>query len=219
MDGPHDLGGKEGFGPIDVTSPPFRHEWERRQWALSKTSDKGAMGGSIDAWRHTLELLPPAVYHAVPYFEKWCIQSLCVLVRDGGVSLDEVVRAADATPEGPGTARIWSVEDAVEAVRANEAFFDADPGEPPAFEVGERVRTLRHGSPGHTRLPAYARGAVGTVTAHHGGHIYADLSAEGLEEGRHLYTVAFTAPELWGGTADPRDTVLLDLWEPYLVPA
>ncbi|MEO0917748.1 MAG: nitrile hydratase subunit beta, partial [Pseudomonadota bacterium] len=34
MDGPHDLGGKDGYGPIDVAAPPFRADWERRQWAL-----------------------------------------------------------------------------------------------------------------------------------------------------------------------------------------
>ena len=31
-----------------------------------------------------------------------------------------------------------------------------------------------------------------------------------------LYTVRFTAPELWGPDANPRDSVSLDLWEPYL---
>jgi nitrile hydratase len=28
--------------------------------------------------------------------------------------------------------------------------------------------------------------------------------------------VRFTARELWGEAANPRDTVTLDLWEPYL---
>lgn len=34
MDGPHDLGGKEGFGPIQVDEPDaaFHKEWEGRMW-------------------------------------------------------------------------------------------------------------------------------------------------------------------------------------------
>ena len=66
-------------------------------------------------------------------------------------------------------------------------------------------------------LPAYARGHTGTILAHHGGHLYADAGAAGEHRGEHLYTVEFTARELWG-TDDP-DTICLDLWEPYFVRA
>ena len=34
---------------------------------------------------------------------------------------------------------------------------------------------------------------------------------------QRLYTVSFTARELWG--VDTKDTVCLDLWESYLEPA
>ena len=46
MDGPHDLGGKDGCGPIDVNAPPFREKWEQRQWALTKNVPLS--GGTID---------------------------------------------------------------------------------------------------------------------------------------------------------------------------
>jgi len=36
------------------------------------------------------------------------------------------------------------------------------------------------------------------------------------EDPRPLYTVRCTARELWGPDAATRDSVTLDLWEPYL---
>jgi Nitrile hydratase beta subunit len=36
------------------------------------------------------------------------------------------------------------------------------------------------------------------------------------EDAHHLYTVRFTARELWGESANPRDTVCVDLWDDYL---
>ena len=71
----------------------------------------------------------------------------------------------------------------------------------------------------HTRLPRYARDTRGTIIAHHGCHFLPDEGAKGNHVGDHLYTVCFAAAELWGPEANPRDTVTLDLWERYLVPA
>jgi hypothetical protein len=34
-----------------------------------------------------------------------------------------------------------------------------------------------------------------------------------------VYSVRFTARELWGEKASPRDAVNLDLWDDYLEPA
>ena len=33
---------------------------------------------------------------------------------------------------------------------------------------------------------------------------------------QHLYSVRFTAAELWGSEASPRDGIYLDLWDDYL---
>ena len=69
MDGPHDLGGKDGFGAIDVEAPDFREDWERRQWALSKNVP--LPGGTIDWWRHVRETSIPADYLTRPYLDSW----------------------------------------------------------------------------------------------------------------------------------------------------
>jgi len=81
-----------------------------------------------------------------------------------------------------------------------------------------RARTI---SPeGHTRLPRYARGRVGIVERDHGAHVFPDSNARYAGEApQTLYTVRFTARELWGEAANPADAVSLDLWEAYLEPA
>ena len=48
------------------------------------------------------------------------------------------------------------------------------------FAPGTRVRTRRADPPHHTRLPRYARGAVGTVVESEGRHPLADDRARGL---------------------------------------
>ncbi len=220
MDGVHDLGGREGFGPVDVEAPPFRHQWEKRAWAIAQTAIL-PYGGNIDAWRHTIELMPPAAYLSVPYFEKWTLQRLAILARDAGIPVDDIVaRTTGPGPGAPDPAEVAARAEGIEtAVQARGASFETVDQALPVFAVGDRVRTMAHGHSGHTRLPGFARNAAGVITAHHGAHFYPDLCAEGEETGRHLYTVEIMAPELWGEAADPRDSVLLDLWEPYLVPA
>ena len=84
-----------------------------------------------------------------------------------------------------------------------------------------RARDLN--PPGHTRLPRYARGRVGTVVAVRGAHVFPDrhaapLGQPGDDTPEWLYTVDFTGPELWGEDADPTLTVSIDAWEPYLAP-
>jgi nitrile hydratase len=90
----------------------------------------------------------------------------------------------------------------------------------PLFARGEAVRACNVHPAGHTRLPRYARGRQGVVVADHGGFVFPDTNAAGEGEcPARLYTVRFRACELWGEAAHPRDTVSIDLWEPYLEPA
>jgi len=88
---------------------------------------------------------------------------------------------------------------------------------PEQFRVGDRVLASRVDPPHHTRLPRYARGAVGTVTDLLGRYRLPDLSARGLAaEPEPVYAVAFAARELFGAGDH---TVTIDLWESYLQPA
>jgi hypothetical protein len=75
---------------------------------------------------------------------------------------------------------------------------------------------------GHTRLPRYVRGQVGTVTLVHGCHVFADrhaATAPGApfdDRPEWLYTVVFDGRDLWGADAEPGTSVSVDAWEPYL---
>jgi nitrile hydratase len=70
---------------------------------------------------------------------------------------------------------------------------------------------------GHTRLPRYARGKVGVVFLDHGVYTFPDTNSKNQGQHRqHVYSVRFTARELWGDQSSPLDTVHLDLFEDYL---
>jgi nitrile hydratase len=70
---------------------------------------------------------------------------------------------------------------------------------------------------GHTRLPRYARGKLGTITRDHGVYAFPDTNAHFQGEKRqHVYPVRFSARDLWGEHASPRDSVHLDMWDDYL---
>ena len=77
----------------------------------------------------------------------------------------------------------------------------------------------RDGHPGHTRLPAYARGRRGTIAASHGPFVLPDKGALAEDVAEPLYTVAFAAAELWPEARGRRDSVRIDLWESYLTGA
>ncbi len=82
------------------------------------------------------------------------------------------------------------------------------------FSPGDRVRTTRADPPHHSRVPRYARGAVGTVVELQGHHPLADLRAQGLPaEPEPVYTVRFSAGELFG---QGDHSVTVDVWESRL---
>jgi nitrile hydratase subunit beta len=85
------------------------------------------------------------------------------------------------------------------------------------FSPGDRVRTSRTDPPHHTRLPRYARGAIGTIVEPQGRCPLPDLRARCLPaEPEPVYAVRFAARELFG---EGDHTVTVDLWESYLHPA
>jgi nitrile hydratase len=88
------------------------------------------------------------------------------------------------------------------------------------FKVGDHVRGRGINPVGHTRLPRYARGKAGIVERDHGVFVFPDSNAHFLgEKPQHVYSVRFSARELWGNEAKPQDSVYLDLFDDYLEPA
>lgn len=215
MDGTHDLGGKQGFGPIPIgDDQPFHHDWERRMWAMARCGILPP-GTIIDQFRHGLERMVPADYLTSTYFSKWCANYFMLYVMAEIFTLDETIAGHSDTSAKPCPAT--TLDQVLQAQRATATDFSAPVGTAPRFATGDTVTTRRQVTANHTRLPAYARSATGTVIRHHGAHLLADKGAEGIHTGEHLYTVSFAAPALWGPQANPRDTVTLELWESYFV--
>ena len=87
----------------------------------------------------------------------------------------------------------------------------------PSFRGGETIRARNFPPTGHTRLPRYVRGKVGEIAADHGVFQFADsLAHGGGKQAQHLYSIKFSAQELWGQIAKPQDTLYIDLWDDYL---
>jgi nitrile hydratase len=218
MNGVHDMGGMHGMGPVapEVNEPVFHERWEGRVYALYRATT--ALGKwNIDAARHARERIPPAEYVRMSYYEKWLTGLVMLLAETGLVSRDELASGRPA----PGTAKATpSLAEQVGPMLAERGWFERPVNTPPRFATGQRVRAKKINPTGHTRLPRYVRGNVAVVDRIHGGHVFPDSNAHFRGENpQHLYSVRFSARELWGATAAARDAVYLDLWEDYLEPA
>jgi nitrile hydratase subunit beta len=191
----------------------FHARWESRVLAMVIASPTR---GNIDAGRHRRELIPGPDYLRMSYYERWFAALEAMLVKGGFVSEAEL---AGGRAEGPrATPRLAAAE--APAALARQGSYAREVAAEPAFRPGDRVRARNLNPPGHTRLPRYARGREGVIEATHGAHVFPDSHAHGGgEDPRPLYTVRFAARELWGPQASARDSVCLDLWEPYLEPA
>lgn len=210
MNGPHDLGGAQGFGPIvlEADEPRFHAPWERRAFAL--TVAMGASGAwNLDQARSARESLPPALYLSSGYYQIW-FEALERL-------LAERVLTGPGQSPAPGLRVLQA--DAVGAVLARGGPTEREPGGPARFAVGDLVCTRLMNPSGHTRLPRYIRGRCGRIEALRGVHVYPDTHAAGQgEQACWLYTVRFEAAGLWGPDTTAA-SVHVDCWEPYLEPA
>jgi nitrile hydratase subunit beta len=219
MNGVHDMGGMHGFGPVlhEANEPVFHAAWEGRVRALSVLMGAWRLW-NIDAGRHSIERLPPADYLRMSYFEKWLDALVNRLLAAGLVTPEELATGHKA--DGAAVASPPVTADMVtDIVAATGSYQRQVPGQP-RFAAGDRIRAKNIHPEGHTRLPRYVRGRLGVIERDHGAHVFPDSNARFAGEApQYLYTVRFTAPELWGDAGNAADTVSLDLWEDYLDPA
>jgi nitrile hydratase subunit beta len=219
MNGIHDMGGMQDMCPIqyEKSEPVFHAPWESRVFAMFLAT--GAWHKwNLDAFRHTREVLPPDDYLRVSYYEQWLSGLLALFVRRGLVTAAEIESGVPA----PGTARATPplTADKIPAVLADRIHANRDVQVSTHFKVGQQVRTRNLNPVGHTRLPRYVRGKVGTIDRDHGVFVFPDTNAHFLgEHPQHVYSVRFSARELWGAQAADRDSVYADLWDDYLEPA
>ena len=207
LDGIHDLGGLEGFGPVEVEpdEPYFHEDWERRALRANFAAVI-ALAPPPGVWRHGIERIDPAHYLASSYYELWLTRAVTVMVEAGLVSAEELDRRA-----GGRFPLAWPD-------RGVPPTGDEPDRTEPAFAVGDRVRVREWHPLGHTRAPRYVQGKRGVVARYDGVSAIPDFSAHG--GGTVLdptYSVRFTSEELWGDGGGGNEVVYVDLWERYLV--
>jgi nitrile hydratase len=89
VNGIHDMGGMNGFGPVERDGAVFHADREKRQCALSMLALKLRLF-NVDEDRHSLECLDPAVYLQAGIFERWQARLEELVVARGLINLAEL---------------------------------------------------------------------------------------------------------------------------------
>ena len=211
MNGIHDMGGMDGFGPVrrERNEPVFHADWERRLFALSLALPLSVPYGD-DHLRRETERLRPTDYLRMSYYEAWFHAIRALLAERGILPGSTASRVATQPPLSAGNV------DA--AIAAGASTRQPEQGMMARFLAGDGVVARNIHPAGHTRLPRYVRGKPGVVVADRGVFSFPDSNAadQGLRP-QHVYTVAFDARVLWGDDTTA-GSVCVDLWEDYLEP-
>jgi nitrile hydratase beta subunit len=188
MDGIHDLGGKQGFGPVRYTldAKAFHAPWEVRVNGLYSLAVKRGIF-NMDEYRHAIERMEPRHYLSASYYER-SLTSLATLCVEKGVVTREALekRAQGAFPlaaaSAPGRTNVEGRE---------------------RFRPGDRVRVRSDHVPGHVRMPGYIRGKSGVVVSESPAYPFPDAHAHAIEAADEpTYDVRFRSEDLWPNSAD-----------------
>ena len=214
MNGPQDMGGMMGFGPVkpEINEPVFHEDWERRVLGLTLAMDACGLW-NIDILRHTRECFPAEIYWSVPYYDLRIEGHIKVMLARGLVTEAEILAGHMQVPPKPVKAVLKPEK--VGPLLAKGSAYIRTAASLPLFKAGDSVRVRNLHTQGHIRLPGYLRGKTGEVVRYHKAHVFPDSNAHGAGENpQHLYTLRFKAREVFG--ADSDDDLQADLFEPYL---
>jgi nitrile hydratase subunit beta len=204
MDGLHDLGGKQGFGPVRFTpeAAVFHEAWEKRINALYGVGVRLGIY-NMDEYRHAIERMEPRHYMMASYYERTLTSLATLCVEKGVLTLTELQARVQgsfplARPLGLG--------------RSNA------PARRP-FQAGDRVRVRVEHANGHVRMPGYIRGKTGVVVSESPRYPFPDAHAHGVAaEDEPTYDVRFNSRDLWADAADDAQ-VHVGVFQSYLEPA
>jgi nitrile hydratase len=188
MDGMHDLGGKQGFGPVRYTldAPAFHEAWEVRANSLYAFAVRRGLF-NMDEYRHAIERMEPRHYLSAGYYERSLTSLATLCIEKGVFTRAELERRAGgavplASPAAPGRSNAPARE---------------------RFTPGEHVRVRQDSVPGHMRLPGYIRGKTGVVVSESPPYPFPDAHAHGVEASDEpTYDVRFRSHDLWGDSCD-----------------
>jgi nitrile hydratase beta subunit len=189
MNGIHDLGGKEGFGPIRYApnAPVFHAPWEVRANALYSLAVKQGVY-NMDEYRYAIERMEPRHYLSASYYERSLTSLASLCVEKGMVTRDELERRAGG---------IFPLARPAVAGRTNRS-------ERQRFVAGDLVRVRSDHVSGHVRMPGYIRGKTGRVISESPPYPFPDAHAHGIEaQAEPTYDVQFDSLDLWPDAAEP----------------
>lgn len=201
MDGLHDLGGRQGFGPVvrQGHTEPFHNEAEIRIAAMWVRLVRHGVY-NMDEYRHAIERMEPRHYMTASYYERTftAVASLCV--ERGVFSAGELSAAAGFEVPLSRPGREGRVADA----------------QLPEIQVGDRVRVKDNFVPGHIRMPAYIRGKEGVVVGVSPAYPYPDAHGHGLQSAwQRSFDVRFSSRHLWPDGAEDAE-VQVGVFHSYL---
>ena len=201
MDGIHDMGGRQGFGPVRFTldARPFHARWEVRANSLYALAVQRGLF-NMDEYRYAIERMDPRHYLTASYYERSLTGLATLLVEKSLVSREELdARAGGHVPlSGPSVPGRSNA-----AARAS-------------FQPGDRVRVLGDHVPGHVRMPGYIRGKIGVVVSESPAYPFPDAHAHGIDaDDEPTYDVRFRTEDLWPVSAD-RAMVHVAVFQSYL---
>jgi nitrile hydratase len=201
MNGIHDLGGKEGFGPVRFSpnAAVFHAAWEVRANALYSLAVKHGVY-NMDEYRYAIERMEPRHYLNASYYERSLTSLASLCVEKGLVSQAELDHRAHGS---------FPLARPPVAGRTNQ------PGRE-RFTPGDRVRVREDHVSGHVRMPGYIRGKIGRVVSESPAYPFPDAHAHGVAaHPEPTYDVQFNSLDLWPDCADPAK-VHVSVFQSYL---
>ena len=201
MDGIHDLGGRQGFGPVrhSPQAQAFHAPWEKRVNAMYSLAVRLGVF-NMDEYRHAIERMEPRHYMSASYYERSLTGLATLLIEKGLVSREELEHRAQgafplALPAAPGRSNVTG---------------------PTSSNPGDRVRVRADSIPGHIRMPGYIRGKSGVVVSQSPAYPFPDAHAHGVAAADEpTCDVRFSSEALWPESAD-RAFVHVGVFHSYL---
>ena len=175
MNGVHDMGGLECFGPIDVEPDELFHaDWEKQVLALSLAM--GATGTwNLDQSRSARETLEPSAYLSIGYYRIWLQALEALLIKNDLISTAELAKGV-SIDTAKSLKRVLMAADVAQTLSRGGPV-DRDVDTSACYKVGDKVKVKNIHTTTHTRLPAYVRNHTGVIHCIHGAHIYPDSNA------------------------------------------
>ena len=217
MNGVHDMGGMQGFGPVvpEADEPRFHAPWERRAFAL--TLAMGATGPwNLDQSRAARESLPPAQYLASSYYQIWlaALGAPPARARTRHAGRDRRRADARAPPRSRRRPRRRTRRHRARGGQPHGA--DARRRRRASRSATRSARAIMHPS-SHTRLPRYCRGKSGIVaSAPRSARVPRRQRARRRASNRSG-CIRCASTRASSGAPTPRPAAVhVDCWEPYL---